>query len=444
MLRSAPRPVLLLLLGALWGAAPPAASAQDLPPSEVELNKLFRYNSEVFGEFQAFLKGEKTPSEKDLHVLAKAARYYVDRVALLTREKESGSKGLAGIVSEYEGVIQQITQAKAKGEFKQQFVRELIKRFEKVFALDPKVHKAALVNGGRMLEALGQTGQEEAADFLAKLAKDTKQDVIRLYAFKGLREYFEASPPKANPFDTEGLQKEVARLEPLIAFLERKVTLPKGITPEEVAGMQFVRREAIKALAEARLPAVPVEKDKKKTIQAPAAYELLRVLAGGKGALEPAPSLSEKCEAAVGLCRLRMELVKNYKPELAVALVGNFLVDFTNRYRKDRDAIAGASKESRKPYLLPWKYNAARLKLALQEFENNLPEGAPARKQVQELHGIAGKILSQIHQGQQPEEPQKLRSFLRGLGPRAPEPVVYQGEDRYRIDLPGWPLGGGE
>ena len=71
----------------------------------------------------------------------------------------------------------------------------------------------------------------------------------------------------------------------------------------ELEALRYLRREAVISLAHAGVPAVSAIKSSG-AVKGPVAYELLRVLVKGKGAYNPSPSLSERVEAALGLCLL--------------------------------------------------------------------------------------------------------------------------------------------
>src|SRR5262249_15381151 len=146
------------------------------------------------------------------------------------------------------------------------------------------------------------------------------------YAVKALRQYLPARAPRlSDDPDDEGykaLQQTIARdtrrVEVLLKFVNRKWD---GMDPVVA---QYIRREALQTLADARVPAMNLPKDGK--VVAPVAYTLLRFLTPGKDGSNPPPSLSEKVEAATGVLKLDTRWAEGYNPEPGLYLAGQFLM----------------------------------------------------------------------------------------------------------------------
>src|SRR5207245_3342915 len=132
-----------------------------------------------------------------------------------------------------------------------------------------------------ILARLGETGQEEFADPLAKVVEDKDQlDAVKLFALRGLKELFDAVEKFKDP------EREARAVQAVIAFIRRPLTGTNSA--EEVGAFHYVRREAAAALARCRLPAVELNK---KVVGQPA-LELLHVLS--RDGLDPRPVLGER------------------------------------------------------------------------------------------------------------------------------------------------------
>jgi hypothetical protein len=333
----------------------------------------------------------------------------------------------------------------AHDKFLNLFGKELVKAFQKLLALpkkdfNPKQYDGMVIHVGLMLEQLGRLGQPEVADFLSRQLADSKSDVIRLFAFKGLRESFGARPPEVFRF-TQDPEREaiVARLEPLLDFLTRPPALPANPSDEEVAALRYVRREAIKALAQTRLHSVPFLDGK--TLKAHVAHALARVLVGDKSGMTPPASLSERLEAAIGLCQMKAEIEANrdaivrLQPELVVGLVGKTVNELAQAYQQDFPHI---DLKGGKVPRLPWKVYAERMDNALKELQANLPAKADsARKNAQDLHKAASALLKLMKSHKGLSDLAELQEVLRNM-PR-PAADVYSGAPGPQIQIGAWP-----
>jgi hypothetical protein len=228
------------------------------------------------------------------------------------------------------------------------------------------------VNAARILARIAESGQEKAAEEMLKILKDKKQsDAVKNWVFHGLEGLFNASywaaaipggeRPNHRAFNNESLEDQ--SIQALVDFILSKPSISPNASPDEIRGIQYVRRAAIRALATTRLPAIIV---KKQFVGTPTALALTRVVAND--GLTPPASLSERLEAALGLCKLKTNLVDGYQPDYAAHVVGLFLVDLANVFNN----AAPVSPGSIKPY--PWKLWAGNLLLALQGWK----EGNPA------------------------------------------------------------------
>src|SRR5262249_17234049 len=144
----------------------------------------------------------------------------------------------------------------------------------------------------------------------------------------------------------------------LVEFVLRKPNYPSNATSAEKDAFRYVRREAIRALAQTRYPAIM---NKKQFVGTPTALALVRVLADD--GIAPEASLSEKLEAAVGLCQLQTNLADGYQPDYAAHAVGQFAVELAKEFNNRKNAGAGQIED------YPWKYYATRLFDALKAWK---------------------------------------------------------------------------
>jgi hypothetical protein len=248
-----------------------------------------------------------------------------------------------------------------------------------------------------MLADLGRCKNNVAGLYLVEVVNDPKaHDVIRYYAARGISEMFPAREftrlDLANPALVERKKNELPRVEALIKFIERPSTMAANADESEVEAFRFMRREAIKALATSCVAAVEVvEVDKKGTPAGAAAPTLLRVLAND--GFNPPVSLTEKIEAAMGICFIKAPANTTYDPDLGIYLLGRFLAEYGKGYSTDLPRFRVAKEE--RP-LHPWRFHSARLKKVLEEhLVNNLTIFKPAsKKNAEQLAGLAAKLFS--------------------------------------------------
>src|SRR5262249_18719042 len=153
-------------------------------------------------------------------------------------------------------------------------------------------------------------------------------------------------------------------------------SLPADAGADEVGAHQYVRREAIRALAATRYPIAPKTKA---GVTSMSALWLQRAL---NKEMDPAPSLTEQAEAAIGLCHLRAGLSKEYNLDAAAYEVGKFLVDYIGEYSNQR-----ATKQG----LIPWKLYSMRLVLALDALNNQAKEPGANK----EAAAYVGKLVAE-------------------------------------------------
>ncbi len=140
-----------------------------------------------------------------------------------------------------------------------------------------------------------------------------------------------------------------------ILAVEKKTVFPKRIDRRQVEGYKVLRREAVKIVAQARVPVLG-EKDRP-------ALTLAKV-AGNDASIEPAPRLDERIEAAIGLARMGATAGKasDFQPDYAALQIANTVLAFA------LDAATNV-KEAAVIRRRPWKVDAARLGEAVEELK---------------------------------------------------------------------------
>ncbi|MCS6852654.1 MAG: hypothetical protein NZ700_15975 [Gemmataceae bacterium] len=253
-------------------------------------------------------------------------------------------------------------------EFSREFGRLLAGDLRKVLKNDKPITR---INGARILAHLGRAGIEEAVDPLVEILQDPNEnDAVKLYACRGLKDFLAVKQPDR--------KREQAVIQALVELVKQRAATGTGVVEEDDA-IRYVRREALRALAESRYPnAAASGKAEDAT-----AYWLLRV--ARRDRLQPEPSLAEQLEAAIGVCKLLPKLSKDYNLEAAAHHVGRFIVDF-------------AGQSSNRAPGVPWKVYAARLSAALDELQARAA-GLPAEKKIAQMVPLAKAALEPLEKG---------------------------------------------
>jgi hypothetical protein len=284
------------------------------------------------------------------------AKFYSYRVTWPTSQSIQPAGGAMDTV--YRDFEKDITLAtKAKSDVFLQMLGEKMAKYSKD-VIDNNSKVIARVNAIRLVARLAEAGIDETADLLIDEANKNDQfEAVKYYALKGLRGLIAAaSQPKSTVFTSpKGKERETKAIQALVAMVERKPPIPEALTPEEMNGFRKVRLQAIEALAVYRKPALL---DEKGAIKLPVALSLLEVLK--KEGMTPEPRIEEQVAAAVGLARMRAKGMPAYQADYAASQFAPFVVEFASRYQ---DKVNGGRDAKE-----PWKYYAARLIEAYDEF----------------------------------------------------------------------------
>jgi hypothetical protein len=354
------------------------------------------------------ITGVREPQGKeDQKIMDVMAKWYVQRVTLNAINR-SNPKEMANYHDELERelISQLLSTSAGKGntEFVKQLGKHLAASLKEVLVLDFDDNRSAILNAALMLPAIARLKQEEVGDLLVELMKDKdRHDIVKLYAAKAMREFFPAylvgladEPKKVQP----KFKRDSERLQALVNFIKREGAPPADDGEREVA--RYLRREAVISLASIKVPALSALK-KNGVVEGPAAYELLRVLVKtGKDAYDPPPSLSERVEAALGLCYLKDPLGDaGYDSSVAIYGVGLCFLDYATEYSKDylnfreREGKNAKTADSKIP-TMPWRIQSERFKQGAKELVADAPKGTDAQKKAQVLERDLSKIADSM------------------------------------------------
>jgi hypothetical protein len=448
MSRLPKHPTTFLMLLAAFLAAPPAGRAQQGPTaSEKELYD--KYDAAKKNLIAEFVTGKRQPrdTKEDQAAIKAAAEWFVYRLRITTWQAQPNKlhndvflkfKGEQGVVRNY----------KDKNQAYQKFLtRELLACLRDV--LDRNTPEAqVVVNAAMMLPELAKGGREEVGDFLAELVRDPKRhDVIKLYALRGLGEYFGANEfdnpnaPKVGPLaDAARKERDAQRVQAVIDFLKRKPPLTPDMTPEQVEAVRYIRREAVRAFIPLRVPALDVDAKRNKVL-GPVAVALLGVLATkGEGAELP-PSLGERVDAAVALCHMKGTRIAEFDQRLTVAFVAAALADFATEYNGDFKNVILSDKDRKDKVgaLHPWLAYSDRLNSGLRELEKNTRNDRAVNDQVKELTKKADLLLTTTRARKLQVNEQAIdgvRTFSQSVFPKMKFAPAYRGIKDQALAVP--------
>lgn len=219
----------------------------------------------------------------------------------------------------------------------------------------------------------------------------------------------------------------------------------EAATPDQLAVINFVRRQAIRALAEVRSVSFPGPNG---TTLYPA-FTLARVCASDP-AVVPAPTPAECAEAIIGLCNMAPVYmgnpVKNYNADAAVEAITAGLITFAKPRTNPTDRS------------LPWRGYSARLAAALQSWGPLFDPGFdPANPKVFVKQDVPPRVTELVERVQTailapidkvgldgkpdittPVEVQKLTEFLTQLrsNPKR-DPQLFRGVPATTLPSPG-------
>jgi hypothetical protein len=220
--------------------------------------------------------------------------------------------------------------------------------------LQNSARPSELINAVRLLSLGAKMPAPGIVDVLVEIVNNDKQsDALKLYAFQGLANFLEQSPP-----DEPGRHfiKDPAKLAVIALALDKYIGSKRELRNEkEQAVIEFIRRHAI--IAVAKFKDGVIRKPNKDVLARPA-WTLMRVLALDPAA-NPAFTLPERVEAAIGFSLMKADSEMNL--DVAATFVQPTLIAFAQSANLDYERF---SKDSTLP-ARPWKLLAARLSFAM-------------------------------------------------------------------------------
>lgn len=220
----------------------------------------------------------------------------------------------------------------------------------------------ARINAVRFMVRFLELDQEEIVDELVKLIENPHEhDAVRVWAFKGLADFFKKPPPK-DPKDAEAAKKREPRVQAaaqaILKWLEARCrmseeTLAPLKKKEEVEAIRYIRREAIRALGTCGRPLIV---DIKAQRSGPVAPLLVRIAHDTE--ISPAASDYERVEAIYALCQLKKAASSTYQPEFAAHQIAH--------------GIAGIAADVTTEQSDLWKFYALRMKSGFEELAKEM------------------------------------------------------------------------
>lgn len=388
--------------------------------------------------FNELLYGNRAPQKADADLIDLASKYYVYRVTWPKVVKEPAEMKKA--VNDYEDLVTRLVGAKKSDEFRRQLGKQLAARLKEVFDIGLAENRLAVANAAQMLPPLARIKDEDVGDLFTNLVTDPKtHDVVKLFALKGMGEFFPPRTPGEfdDPKDAKLNQKrarDVKRVNALLATLERKWD-PAQVDP---AAAVYIRREAVRGLAEVQVPAVVLTKNKKGQltgVEAPGVVGLLKVLAND--GIDPPATLAERLEAGLGVCQIRASAFPDYQPDLGFYLTGKAIADFVDRYRGDYVNVIQKDAAQKLPPYLPYKYYAQRYEQALDTLVKNT-KGTAAQAKAEQLQSQAKPFLTNIGRYYAVNDgTAAFRQFLETPAFRPKTGEVFKGLAEPKIELAG-------
>jgi hypothetical protein len=338
--------------------------------------------------------GEKAnkDSKEDQAAVDWKAQYYTYRI---TWDKANTEPGEANrLMDEFNSQVNSATSATVRQmnpAFGEMYLKALALRARDVIQTRQQL---AAVNGARMLARLTEVGSVEAGDACAEALEDAKgflepkaRPGVQYHALQGLKNLLAlwAEAPtgaEAPPVPPGRKEREARYARLLVEVIGRKP--PEGTkltTPEEVKGLQVFRREAVRALAQYRAPAVA---DARGAIQEPngaTALALLKVV--NNDGLAPPARLDEQIEAGIGVARLRSKALASYQPDYAAQQLGYLVVEMASR------------AQPKDPSKFPWKLYAVRFGDALEALRADA-KGHPDKAVASHVGEVVRRSLSVV------------------------------------------------
>lgn len=270
------------------------------------------------------------------------------------------------------------------------FVEKMDERLQYVIKQTPK--RLVKVNAARMLALVARVPvpyvrtkepKHALVDTFLKMIRDPQYpDEVKLYVFQGLGNLLAAvdvkDPTQGVIQDPEKLAEVCKELDKIITatYPAPKVSADSPVYNDWAAVIQYIRREAVRAMAQVKYSVV---RDRQRQPIARPIWTLLRVARYDPQtdpAISPAFTPSERIEAVIGICQMRPDDLVNL--DLVAFFVSDALLEL-GVYHNDQKA-----QFQRNPRFKPaiaWKLYGYRLSEALKQWKVNVEKLPPNRSQ---------------------------------------------------------------
>ena len=295
-------------------------------PGRADIPNPKQHDQSVFSQLRAgndrMSEGAAAERERKKAIVTKAAQWYAYRLAQPPFNghpsdkpiPEGSPRNVDQLLLEANNVAR-LDSVGGKLDFKQvEFAEAFGAEFEKElkFVLTESNEPLVKINAVRMMAAVARMPYPALADTLVGIATDPSgaNDILRTHAFAALRVLLDQSDPE-EPARPLLKPEQLAKVANAVGdFVLRK---PDGKTPRDPAVVQFIRRDAVRTLGRVRFAVIrdPKVAARNKALARPAGV-LLTVATDGqdlerKPLLVPETTFSERAEAAIALCSLKVD-----------------------------------------------------------------------------------------------------------------------------------------
>lgn len=313
--------------------------------------------------------GDEKATAENRRILTLQAKYLAGQLMDTQRINKDDLAGVIERAITMELPIPRTNRPKEYGEKYLEFSREMgnitVKELEAAIK-SPKL--VTRVNAARMLSVLAMMGSPRAAELALKVLQDDQEnDGVKFWCLRTLTNLFEFVPdqtlPEQSVFQVKDRGKKDEReLErAAIKFLSDYVMKSRdvaGKSPEEIAALRYVRREAIRALGQVRMHRLRHEG---KTLAHPG---LVLMKVANKDGLVPEPDLQEQAEAIIGFGQMfpvmRSNVDRDIQLDYAAAQLAAALLDVVTVKVNVANNIQ-----------LPWVVTAHRFDASLKQLQDN-------------------------------------------------------------------------
>lgn len=380
---------LVVLTAALFASPSPGAIPFPRQPSNTV--PIMRMRS---GEISA-----ADPKNKEL--LGDLAKYLAHRIVHPPFNGEDLKKKIPGVHEDFETLLTEADRyftfpnprQTPISDMQLEYARELGKEMaaELMYVMTESVKKLERVNAARMMAMAGKLPSEDLADAYLKIVREDKYpDEIKMFAYQGLRNLLSIPDPRDPTKHFMRVTKDRNILLEIFQALDKVVTKPHAqkVTFDEAMVIQYVRREAVRAMAQFKYPVL--RNNQRETVGKPI-WTLIRV-ARNDPTMLPGYGFHplERIEALIGICSMQTDLTVNL--DSVAYLVNDTLIELAGQQAIDKSEVL---KDARNKPIVPWKITGYRLKEALTQWKTTT-ERLPAARNPKTASDYADTAISKM------------------------------------------------